>query len=291
MQVSHMITNGDILNYQWRLTASPLNSLTTLGTPDTIFTDITLDQPGQYIAELTVNDGDLSSAPDYLTIDTLNSAPVAQPGNNQTAEIGQQVILDGSASYDVDGDSLNYSWAMLNKPANSSASLVNADLEQSYFTPDIEGIYIIQLITHDGQILSAPVTTTVTITVSVSNQNPVIDSTPVQSAAINKPYRYSLLAEDPDGDNLNYLLTASPAGMTIDASGQVSWIPEAAGVYAVTIQVTDNRGGQASQSYLITVNQQTLPPDPKDIAPALNPSEFTSLVDATAFIYKGENPI
>jgi RHS repeat-associated protein len=40
-----------------------------------------------------------------------------------------------------------------------------------------------------------------------------------------------------------------------------------------------------------TEEGQPLPPDPVDVAPPLNPSQFTSLLDATSFLYTGDDPI
>ena len=83
-----------------------------------------VDRPGTYVAQLIVNDGTVNSAPDTVTISTLNSAPVANAGPDQAVSVGQAVGLDGSASSDVDGDPLTFSWALTSAPA---AELVVAD--------------------------------------------------------------------------------------------------------------------------------------------------------------------
>lgn len=45
-----------------------------------------------------------------------NSAPVADAGTDQTAQINDPVTLDGSGSSDVDGDSLTYFWSLITEP-------------------------------------------------------------------------------------------------------------------------------------------------------------------------------
>jgi large repetitive protein len=66
------------------------------------------------------------------------------------------------------------------------------------------------------------------------------------------------VAIDADGDPLTYSLPTAPAGMTIDATGLLSWKPtqDQVGVHAVTIKVDDGRGLFATQDFTITVTWQ-----------------------------------
>jgi hypothetical protein len=60
----------------------------------------------------TVSDGHGGSATGSVTvtINSVNDAPVANAGTDQTVECSNAVMLDGSASFDVDGDTLTYVW-------------------------------------------------------------------------------------------------------------------------------------------------------------------------------------
>jgi hypothetical protein len=58
-----------------------------------------LDQPGEYVAWLIVNDGSLFSAPDEVVVTTANTAPVADAGAEQAVHVGDLVVLDGSDSF------------------------------------------------------------------------------------------------------------------------------------------------------------------------------------------------
>ena len=72
-----------------------------------------------------MHDGTVASAPDTMTIDTLNSSPIAQAGSDQSTVVGETVTLDGSQSSDADGNPLNYQWSLSNKPLASTALLLN----------------------------------------------------------------------------------------------------------------------------------------------------------------------
>src|SRR5207248_2062042 len=72
------------------------------------------------------------------------------------------------------------------------------------------------------------------------------------------------------------------------STGVIAWTPTTTGVVPVTVQVRDGHGGQASQSFTITVAAQTFvnhspqfilePPPPTDAA-----AEATYVYRATAF--------
>ncbi|MCA9202024.1 MAG: hypothetical protein KDA59_03225, partial [Planctomycetales bacterium] len=75
-------------------------------------------------------------------------------------------------------------------------------------------------------------------------------------------YIYDVEASDADGDALTYEFVEHPMGMTIGAStGLITWEPteEFIGNQNVTVRVTDGRGGEAIQEYVLCVH-----PDPNN---------------------------
>ena len=73
----------------------------------------------------------------------------------------------------------------------------------------------------------------------------------------SREYIYQVEATDPDNDALTYTLIESPAGMTInEQTGEIRWFTttDDIGEYQITIEVTDNRGGAARQSYTLVVS-------------------------------------
>src|SRR5262249_11123526 len=77
-----------------------------------------------------------------ITINAVQDPPVAVPGSNQTANEAATVAFDGSASYDVDGDSLTYAWTFGDGGTATGAtpSHVYAD----------NGSFIVTLTVNDG---------------------------------------------------------------------------------------------------------------------------------------------
>ena len=106
-----------------------------------------------------------SSDTDEVLISTTYSAPVANAGADQSVFVGHLVTLDGSASSDVDGDPLTFSWSLSSKPNGSTAQLSDPTAVKPNFLVDYPGTYVVQLIVNDGSANSAP------DTVVISTQN------------------------------------------------------------------------------------------------------------------------
>lgn len=80
---------------------------------------------------------------------TANSSPQANAGSDQTVTPGFSVTLDGSASYDPDGDTLTYSWQ---ETTGSGTTISNSSEETAGLTaPSSAGSYIFKLYVRDGR--------------------------------------------------------------------------------------------------------------------------------------------
>jgi IgGFc binding protein/Ca-dependent carbohydrate-binding module xylan-binding/Bacterial Ig-like domain (group 1)/Putative Ig domain/PKD domain len=99
-----------------------------------------------------------------------------------------------------------------------------------------------------------------------ANRPPQFATAPPVTAVVDRTYRYAVTAVDPDGSTgLAFELTSGPPGMTIDSkTGLIAWNPTATdvGTADIVIRVQDARGGQATQSYSLTVllNPTNRPP-------------------------------
>lgn len=115
--------DSDPLSFTWSLTDTPLGSAATLSGEDTLSPTFTVDLPGDYSVQLIVNDGTENSTPDFVTISTENSPPVADAGADQLVFVGETATLDGGDSSDVDGDLLSFVWTLISAPDGSIAAL------------------------------------------------------------------------------------------------------------------------------------------------------------------------
>ena len=184
--------DGDTLTYSWVFIstsvislkpsprAKPTSSSSTLTSSDTANPTFEIDVAGDYEIELTVSDG-IETSTDTVIVSTLNTAPVADAGSDQTVKVTELVTLDGSASTDVDGDALSYSWS-LTSPSNSNATLVAATTSSPTFTIDLPGEYIATLVVNDGTADSLPVS----VKISTSNSIPVADAGSDQTVKVTE---------------------------------------------------------------------------------------------------------
>jgi len=85
-----------------------------------------------------------------------NTPPVANAGPDQEVEVGEVVTLDGSGSFDINGDSITYTWTLTSKPESSTATLTGATTVSPTFTADLAGTYVATLVVNDGTTNSAP---------------------------------------------------------------------------------------------------------------------------------------
>ena len=85
-----------------------------------------------------------------------NRAPLANAGPDRVQKVGQPVDLDGSGSFDPDGDRLHFQWEIISTPAGAAAEIVNPQLQMASIVPDKEGIWVIRLLVSDTRLPSEP---------------------------------------------------------------------------------------------------------------------------------------
>ncbi len=251
--------DGDSLNFLWILNP-PVGSHAVLSNPDIVNPSFDIDVPGTYIGTLIVNDGDVNSTPSQVVVDTLNSAPVANAGQDQAALINDSIVLDGSNSTDFDGDILTYSW-ILNPPGGSSATLDNPETVNPSFILDIPGTYRADLTVDDGSAKSE------IDSVNISTNN----TAPVANAGIDKSIQLGETitldgsnSSDVDGDLLTYQwsITSFPESSAVEIINPTSVAPQfvadLAGIYTVQLIVSD--GVTQGEPDLVTMSTENSTP-------------------------------
>lgn len=165
--------DGDSIQYKWKLIKAPEGSKVLLAQEQSATPQFSPDLPGEYVVTLVVSDAKTQSAEIILNITAQikNSAPVAQVTQNPLTLRGVMFSLNGVDSNDQDGDQLTYKWTLVSYPENSQAKLGNTNSVNLFFTPDLNGQYVFNLVVNDGTLDSAPAEVKVTVTDRVTEDS------------------------------------------------------------------------------------------------------------------------
>ncbi len=127
---------------------------------------------------------------------SANTLPVADAGDDQTVPPNTVVTLDGTGSYDPDGDTITYAWEQVSGP---TAALTGADGAQPTFTGVDLGDYVFQLTVTD----TYPESTSdqVTITVAEAGDDDVDDDVIDDDTAGDDDDDDDVAADDDDDDD------------------------------------------------------------------------------------------
>lgn len=252
--------DGDALSFDWSVLSAPAGSGRMLIDAQSVRPRLSLDSSGSYVLQLVVSDGNAQSEPDRVTVDTVNSAPVARAGADQRVEVGLAVQLDAGASTDVDGDPLSYRWTLVSRPMASRAALVGSTDLRAQFVADEAGEYVVQLIVADGATQSSPDTVVITATADApQNQPPLADAGSDQAVALGATVVLDAQGSvDPDGDPISYLWSllnrpAASAALLVGAdTATPSFIADRAGDYVAQLIVNDGVLDSAPDLVLVT---------------------------------------
>jgi RHS repeat-associated protein len=175
---------------------------------------------------------------------------------------GLQAVVGQAWAYaahavDPDGDTVTY--ALVSPPGGMT---IDAGTGLAQWTPGSTGSFTVALQASDP--MSAFGAQVFTLDVVPVNNAPVITSTPPPgNGIVGGLYQYDVDATDADGHELLFEISPAPSGMTIHPqTGLISWTPHIAQAssHGVTVHVSDRFGGQATQSFSVTVDPDLVPP-------------------------------
>ncbi len=237
--------DGDAIGYRWSLLSKPAGSTASLVNATTENPGLRIDRHGMYVVQLIVNDGLEDGEADTAVLDVINVRPVADAGADQAVNKCSTVTLNGSG-HDDDGDALTYQWTLVNRPADSTATLSDATEPAPSFIADLVGVYIAQLIVDDGQLASAPDT----VTVTAVNQAPVCNLATAQPDTLWSPnHSFSDITlqgiTDADGDALTLTITSVTQDEPVDDIGDGSTAPDAI-FGGASLQLRNERTGASN---------------------------------------------
>jgi hypothetical protein len=184
--------NGNALIYSWTVPAG-----ITVSKTDTAVISFVAPLPiikTSYKFILMVNDGKLDSSPDtiVLTVNPINIKPTANAGSDQIVDAAAHVVLNGSLSFDPNGDTLIYYWTI-----PEGVNVIKTDTIQISFTapsPVITTVYTFLLMVNDGHVFSDPDTVNVTVLGIVGIHSPSIQNIQLYPNPVNSNLNIRLSA-------------------------------------------------------------------------------------------------
>ena len=155
--------DGDTLTYSWNFGDGGVGSG---ATPTHTYT-----AGGNYTVTLVVNDGraDSTVSTAHVSIESVNSPPIADAGEEQTVAVGEEVVLDGSGSWDEGGEIPTFLWEFGDGSPGATGKIVTHTYARS-------GVYSAQLTVLNSEGLSGTDTTTITVTEEAVDQRMAVDS-------------------------------------------------------------------------------------------------------------------
>jgi len=217
--------------------------------------------------------GELVQSPS-VTIENTPPTITSYTPENLTPTVNEGESLEFThSSYDSDNDALYYTWLL------DSAEI--AHTQNWTYTPSYEaaGFHNVTLLVSDGQ-LSDSVQWNVTV-INI-NQAPIIDSWDPYPEFVtiseNETQTFTITYHDPDNDSLTVEWFVNGSS---EATGD-TFVFEAsfgsAGVYNITVVVTDPSLAIATRKWTLTVHHVNRPPvietySPEDLTPEVNEGE------------------
>jgi hypothetical protein len=191
---------------------------------------------------------------------TGNAPPVADAGPDQIGVAAGTISLDGSGSYDPDGDAITYAWTQIAGPATSLSAPTAA---KTTFTATDGQTYSFRLIVKDT--LGAQGTAKVTVTTQASPVVRIVqfNATP---ASIDSGQSSTLLWQIDNADSAEIVGIGSVNAKT----GTSSVSPAQTTTYTLTAR---NRSGSVNATAIVTVAQ---PQQPAILNFQANPSGIAS---------------
>ncbi len=262
------------LTFEWILITKPNDSGLTdsdLGTPTDPTATLTPDVLGEYVVQLTVSDGEESGL-DEAVIRAENQVPVANAGSDLNVATGSSVELDGSASFDGDGEMITYQWTLVAAPGTStrtSADIIGATTPNPSFLPDVDGSYTLQLVVSDGVAPSEP--DEVVLVATSGNVPPNADAGVGQTVSLGSSVFLNATASaDPDNGpgalTFQWSFIEVPVvsgllnGNIQDSSqAQASFVPDTVGTYVLQVAVSDGAASDDAQVSIL-VTESNVPP-------------------------------
>jgi hypothetical protein len=261
-------SDNDPLTYSWTQVGGPSVDLNDATTANPSFNAPSVTAGGATLTfQLIVSDGQSFSAPDTVdvTVKNVNKPPIADAGNVCNVREGGTVNLDGSYSYDPDGETLAFEWVQTAGPA---VVLSGADTAKPFFSaPEVgqDGVTLTFALTVSDGIDSA--NASINVIVENVNHPPTANSGDDQTKIEGSEVTLNGSGTDSDSDPLSFQWT-QVSGPTVSLSGSSTANPtftapavEAGGATLVfSLVVNDGLENSSPSEVTVTIQNVNDPP-------------------------------
>ena len=239
---------------------------------------------GTFIFTLRVRDDNdtWSAQPDTVRATIIehgeNLPPVADAGPDMSGITGENVTLDGSGSFDLDGSIITWLWEC---DSVITVEFENENSSSPSFVPLVSGTYVLTLRVKDNNgSWSDPDEATISVFDPYFNPRPVADAGDDISAETGDLVTLDGRgSSDQNGYIVGYNWTCTSHSVTFQDrnSARPSFVPAEAGAYTITLAVQDDEGAwSAEDGVTVTVTE---------------PPVFKFDVDIGPFLYNDSSPV
>ncbi|MGB1256469.1 MAG: PKD domain-containing protein [Thiolinea sp.] len=249
--------DNDLLSHYWKLVSKPDSSQLEFSS-EIVNPTFQPDQPGVYVFEYYVSDGELLSTISTLTVRAINGTPEAGFTYPELMKIAGAIQLNGSSSSDPENDALSYQWRLVSRPDGAVMRLEDTESAIISFSPDIPGEYRVQLTVSDGY---SSHSVDHTLVVHPENSRPVarvaktaFHAVPGQSTVLDAGSSI-----DVDDDTLSYhwslMLTPENSAAVLNDNNDpvMTFIPDIPGEYRLQLLVNDGQLDSEPLEIIISV--------------------------------------
>ncbi len=273
------------LTFQWTIIEVPAGSAAALDDASAVIPMFFANVAGKYTIQLIVNNGALDSDPAtvmiFVEVPPTNTAPVADAGPDQSMVIvGQKITLDGSGSFDMDGDPLTFKWRVIEEPIPGACALADNTPVMPMFFADDEGICRFELVVNDGELNSSDCPNDqCRVTISTNSK-------PEAVAKIKNPGDFKegdtvqldgSESSDVDGDLLTFMWTLiKPNGSNEALNDPNAVMPEfvadVEGAYSAILVVSDGKQQSDPADVQVSVNVVVIEEPPVPVCELKDPT-------------------
>jgi hypothetical protein len=260
------VYQGNGVQYAWTILEKPASSTASLTGPSTSNPSFVPDTAGDYVAQLTVSDGNRSSTPAKVVVSV--KSPSASAGANASIVMGSSVTLSGTTDPSPMPPSTQYAWSVALKPDGSAPTVSGSATLTPTFTPDMAGAYQLKL---NATTLNSTSTSTVSVFVKPQSASAGANASIVMGSSVTLS---GTTDPSPMPPSTQYVwsVVLKPEGSAPTMSGSATltptFTPDMAGAYQLSLnsKILNSTSTSTNTIYVTPVGTYTIGSTKADVS-------------------------